>query len=154
MSTKAALSYSLPPALDVMAVREIQSKWDSGERVPIYPQWRWSNSTWRVLHVQMSKTRQRLAACMGLPWLVVAKACCVFQLPPACRKGLHTALIKVRTMLYLISCLSAGTRPWSGLGEGGETLHACFQPLPKTHSATSSAPTLFLGDKQVLKQGY
>lgn len=35
---KAALSPPLPHAPDMTAVEEIESKWDSGERGPIYPQ--------------------------------------------------------------------------------------------------------------------
>lgn len=37
MSLTVALSPPLPHALDVMAVEDIESKWDSGETGPIYP---------------------------------------------------------------------------------------------------------------------
>lgn len=35
---EAAFSPPLPRALDVTAAEEMESKWDSGERGPIYPQ--------------------------------------------------------------------------------------------------------------------
>lgn len=38
MSLKAALFPLLPHDLDMKAVEEMESKWDSGERGPIYPQ--------------------------------------------------------------------------------------------------------------------
>lgn len=59
----------LPHGLDVKAVEEMESKWDSGERGPIYPQWCWSNSKWRILHVQMSeRDKDRLPGCACSVW--------------------------------------------------------------------------------------
>lgn len=129
-------------------VKAMESKWDSGERGPVYPQWCWSSPKWRILHAQMhERDRDWLPGCAcSVCWWLEHAASSSSSCP--WKSFLEPLLLSKSNTIFNQFRVS-----WSGLGGGMQTLHTCFQPLPKMHPITPVLLLgLFLGYNQVLRQ--